>query len=204
MKILKIEPVTKTKYRIQLEGQLTFLLYKGELSRYHLSEGAEISIQDYQDICRNVLIKRAKMRAMYLLNSMGRTEHQLRQKLMQGEYPPEVVEEAMNYVKSFGYIDDMAYARSFILGRKDRKSRREISRSLREKGISSEIIEAVFEECYEEEDPKAAIEALLRKKNYDADSADRLQKQKMIGYLARKGFCYDDIRQVIQVSEWNA
>lgn len=204
MKIIKMEPVTKTKYRIYLDGQITFLLYKGELSRYRLREGKEISVPEYQDICRNVLAKRAKMRAMHLLNAMGRTEYQLRQKLTQGEYPPEVIEEAVEYVKSFGYIDDAAYARSFILGRKEKKSRREISRSLREKGIADDVIRDAFEECYEKEDPKAAIETLLRKRNYDPDRADRAQKQKMIGYLARKGFCYDDIRQVIQVSEWNA
>lgn len=204
MKILKIESVTKTKYRIYLEGQLTFFLYKGELSRYCLSEGTELSALEYQDICKQVLVKRAKMRAMHLLNTMGRTEHQLRKKLMQGEYPPEVIDEAVLYVKSFGYINDVAYAKNFILGRKERKSRREIEQSLREKGIDVEVIEASFEECYEKDDQKAAIKTLLRKKKYDPDRMDWEQKQKMIGFLARKGFDYDDIRQVIQVPEWNS
>ena len=36
MTVTKIEPVTKSKYKIYLDGQFAFVLYKGELSRYHI------------------------------------------------------------------------------------------------------------------------------------------------------------------------
>ena len=45
---------------------------------------------------------------------------------------------------------------------------------------------------------------VLRKKNYNPDTADKVQTPKILGYLTRKGFSYEDIRQVLQVSEWNA
>ena len=38
MTVTKIEPVTKSKYKIYLDGQFAFVLYKGELSRYHIEE----------------------------------------------------------------------------------------------------------------------------------------------------------------------
>ena len=125
MTVTKIETVTKTKYRIYLDGQITFLLYKGELSRYCLGEGVQITREQYQEILDSILVKRAKLRAMHLLNTMGRTEQQLRDKLQAGEYPPEVIDKAVDYVKSFGYINDLEYARNFILGRKSRKSRKQ-------------------------------------------------------------------------------
>ena len=37
------------------------------------------------------------------------TERQLRDKLRQGEYPQDVIEEAVAYVKSYGYVDDRKY-----------------------------------------------------------------------------------------------
>ena len=40
------------------------------------------------------------------------------------------VEAAIRYVKSFGYINDMEYARSFIDSRKDRKSKKELYAAL--------------------------------------------------------------------------
>ena len=66
------------------------------------------------------------------------------------------------------------------------------------------MIEEAFEECYDREDSKSAIEELMRKKRYSPETATEKEKQKMYGYLMRKGFAYEDVRQVIQVSGWNA
>lgn len=204
MTVTSIEAVTKTKYRIRLDGQITFLLYKGELSRYCLSEGAQISRQQYQEICCQTLQKRARLRAMHLLERMGRTEQQLREKLSSGEYPPEVIDGAVDYVKSFGYINDLEYARNFILGRKERKSRKELYYLLLTKGVDKEQIEQALEECYPSEDVQNVILGFLKKKGYDPETADLNTTKKIMASLMRKGFRYEDIRQVIQVSEWNA
>ena len=102
---------------------------------------------------------------MHLLTDMGRTESQLRSKLALGGYPEDIVGEAVEYVKSFGYIDDMEYARSFIESRKDKKSRKELYAALSQKGVEKELIEQAFEECYGNEDSRAAIEAILQKKS---------------------------------------
>lgn len=204
MIITKIEPVTKTKYRIYVEEQFAFVLYKGELSRFHLKEEGEISEETIRKIKEEVLVKRAKMRAMHLLNDMTRTEEQLRQKLRQGGYPEDVAETAISYVKSFGYINDEAYIRNFIDSRKDKKSRREIYALLGQKGVKGEQVEQILNEIYEEHSDREAIADILRRKRYDPETADDKERQRIYGYLVRKGFRYEDIRQVIQVSSWNA
>ncbi len=63
-------------------------------------------------------MKRAKLRAMHLLTAMARTESGLREKLRQGMYTEDVVDQAIAYVKSFGYIDDYKYAEQFVQSRK--------------------------------------------------------------------------------------
>ena len=70
---------------------------------------------------------------------------------------------AIAYVKSFGYINDLEYAKSFILGRKEKKSIREIRGMLLEKGVPEDLLEQAVGECYEKEDSQAAIRELLRK-----------------------------------------
>ncbi|MEG1505100.1 MAG: RecX family transcriptional regulator, partial [Lachnospiraceae bacterium] len=72
------------------------------------------------------------------------------------------------------------------------------------KGVNKELIEQALEACYSEEGEEAAIAAILRKKKFCPETADREQKQKMYGYLTRKGFRYENIRQVIQVYDGNA
>lgn len=133
MTVTKIEPLSKTRYKVYLDGQFAFTLYKGELSRYHIAEESVIE-DDIYDSLRLIVIKRAKLRAMHLLSDMGRTESQLRTKLKQGGYAEDAVEAAIRYVKSFGYINDMEYARSFIDSRKDRKSKKNFMRHFCKRG----------------------------------------------------------------------
>lgn len=201
MTVTKIEPVAKTRFQVYVDGQAAFVLYKGELSRYRIEEKKEMTEEVYAEILQKVVLKRAKARALHLLNDMGRTEAQLRTKLLQGGYPADVTESALDYVKSFGYLNDAEYARSFIEGRKNKKSRNELYAALCRKGIDREEAKVALEEYYDGEDERAAIEALLRKKKFDPDTADYMQKQKIAGYLMRKGFRYDEIRRVIEVSE---
>ncbi|MEZ3486731.1 MAG: RecX family transcriptional regulator [Lachnospiraceae bacterium] len=203
MIVTKIEPQagTKTRFRVHVDEETSFVLHKGELSRYHIEEGAELDDETYEEIVCKVLSKRAKARALHLLNDMGRTESQLRMKLLKGGYPEEVVDEAVAYVKSFGYINDAEYARSFIEGRKDRKSRMELYAALCRKGIAREEAEQALTDYYDGEDSRTAIEAILRKKKFDPQTADYIQKQKMGGYLMRKGFRYDEIRHALSIRE---
>jgi len=97
-----------------------------------------------------------------------------------------------------------AFAQYFVETSRGKKSRKEIYAQMCRKGLKSEDIEAAFEECYGSGDAREAIEAILRKKKYDPEEARWEDTRKILGYLTRKGFGYEDIRQVIQVSEWNA
>lgn len=199
MTVSRIEPVSKTRYKVFIDGQFAFALYKGELSRYHIADGSEIDENVYQILYKDN-VKRAKLRAMHLLSDMGRTESQLRTKLLQGGYPQKIVDEAITYVKSFGYINDREYARNFVESRKEKKSRKEIYAALCQKGLDSELIKEALDECYAGEDSLQAIKALLRKKGYHPGNADLKENQKIIGYLVRKGFQYEDIRKVVNLT----
>ena len=151
-----------------------------------------------------MICKRAKLRAMHLLEDMDRSESALREKLRQGLYPPEAVEAAISYVKSFGYLDDARYAENFVQSRKASKSRREILYQLCQKGVSREIAQQVIEECFDEQGETEAILKIIEKKRVDLRTATPEQMQKLYGHLARKGFRYEDIRQVIQNYDENA
>ena len=70
MVVTKVEAVTKTKYKVYIDGQFAFILYKGELSRFHIAEDQELSQEIYEKIRTEVILKRAKLRAMHLLNDM--------------------------------------------------------------------------------------------------------------------------------------
>ena len=204
MIVTKVEPLTKTKFKVYLDGQFAFVLYKGELSRFGIREGADIPEETERKIRIEVILKRAKLRAMHLLEDMDRTEAALRDKLLQGLCPPDIAQEAIEYVRSFGYVDDARFAENFIRSRQGTRSRREIRAALLKKGVSAELIDQAFEACYDESSEEAAIRRLLQKKKFDPGHIREEERQKLYAHLARKGFRYETVRQVIQNYEYDA
>ena len=171
MIVTKVEPLSKTKYKIYLNHQFAFVLYKGELRSYKISDGRELSEEELDEIREKILLKRAKKRAMHLLEDMDRSEAGLREKLKAGLYPEDLIEAAVTYVKSFGYLNDVRYAENFILARKSTKSKREILALLNRKGICSADIEKAFESCYGESEEVEAVRRILAKKKVDVTTS---------------------------------
>lgn len=143
--------------------------------------------------------KRAKLRCMHLLEKRDYTEKELRQKLTNGktEYTQEEMDSAIEYVKSFHYVDDGRYACKYIEAMSSRKSRRQIEQELYQKGVDKELIQEAFEmtgEVPEEEQ----IARWMEKRHYDPESADPKEKQKMYAFLARKGFRPENIQRALK------
>ena len=146
-------------------------------------------------------LKQAKIKALRLLECMERTEQQLRLKLKQKGFEDVVVEEAIQYVKSYGYINDASYAERFVINKQNSKSRREIYAMLLQKGIRKEDVDAAMEKQYRDEDAEEAIRRLCEKKHFVASESTDVEKKKIYDFLLRKGFRSDDIRRVLKVSE---
>lgn len=202
MVVTQISEASKSRCRIYIDGQFAFVLYKGELRRFHIEEEQELPEESYREIMTELLPKRAKLRCMNLLQSRDYTRKQLEDKLEQGDYPEECINEAIAYVASYGYIDDLRYARDFIEYHINSKSRMRIETDLTRKGIKGDVIRQAFEELDElgvEQDECAMIDDLLRKKHYCPDTATRQEQQRMYGFLYRRGFHADAIAKALSI-----
>lgn len=197
MVIERVEEYGKGKVTVYLEDGSSFAMYRRELRHFDLEPGAELTSEQFETIHRDILMPRARKRAMHLLEQMDRTEAQLCEKLRQNGYPEDIVEDAIAYVKKFHYVDDLRYASNYVRCRSQSKSWRQLSLELMRKGISREIVEQALGEEYEEADETAKIMRWVEKKHYDAGTADFKEKQKMYQFLMRKGFCSEDILRVI-------
>lgn len=196
MIVTQIAEASNSRRKIYLDGQFAFVLYKGELRKFHIKEGQELPPESYQEITAKILPKRAKLRCMNLLQSRDYTRKQLADKLAQGEYPQECIDEAIAYVESYGYLDDLRYAKDFIEYHISSKSRNRMEMDLMRKGIGRDLIRQAFEELDElgvEQDEAAMIRDLLNKKKYCAETATRQEQQRMYAFLYRRGFHADVI-----------
>ncbi len=144
-------------------------------------------------------IRRAKLRALHLLTAMDRTEANLREKL-QASYCAAAVENAIEYVKSYGYLDDDRYVRGYIESKSRTKSRRQIEQELIfNKGISKEAVARGFENA-RMEDVSEVIQKYMQKKRIDSENCNYEQKQKFFSYMLRKGFQIEDLKKVFDLT----
>lgn len=144
-------------------------------------------------------IRRAKLRALHLLTAMDRTEANLREKL-QASYGEEAVETAIEYVKSYGYLDDERYVKNYIESKSRTKSRRQIEQELIfRRGISKEAVARGFETAQMAEVTEV-IQKYLQKRKIDPTNCDHEQKQKFFAYMMRKGFQIEDLKKVFDLT----
>ncbi|MBR1771730.1 MAG: regulatory protein RecX [Lachnospiraceae bacterium] len=200
MQVTAIEALDKSRSSVYLDGEFAFVLYKGELRNYQIKVGEELSEERYREIVSEVLSKRAKLRAMKLLLQREYTTAQLREKLVQGHYPPACIEEAMAYVASYHYTDDVRYAVQYITLQEEKRSRRRIEQDLAGKGIARDVIEEAFaawEAQGGQQDEEAMIRSLLAKRKFDPQQADYAECRKQAAFLAGKGFSAEKIREIL-------
>ena len=202
MTVTSIKAYDRKRSEVLTDEGLRFVLYNAEITKLKLTEDAEIPAEILEEILTVLLPKRAKLRAMNLLKARDYTESRLRQKLIEGGYPEETVEEAVAYVASYGYVDDARYARSYIRSRMSTASRRRIETDLLQRGIDAETINTAFEELYADEllageDPELSqIRRQIEKKHIDPETATWEEKQKFLASMARRGFSPDKVRRV--------
>lgn len=201
MLVLTVEPIDKRRFKISCEGGFVFALYKGELGRYKIEEKKELSEADYLEILNEILFKRALQRVIYILKASDKSENEIRRKLELAYYPKEAIEHAVSAAKRYRYIDDANYCRKYVEASISRKSIRQISFELNQKGISKDIIQSALENVPDKE--RENIEKLLKKRGYMPEECSREDRQKHMAYLMRKGFLHDDIEHVLNNKDLN-
>lgn len=200
MIVTGISEMSKSRVKVEIDGEAAFVLYKGELRIYEIKEGNTLSREHYETLMQEVLPKRAKLRAMNLLRGRSYTRMQLLNKLIEGGYPTELAEDAVDYTESFGYVNDEQYVRDFIEYNKERKTRQRMLTDLMHRGISKQLFEQIFDEEVGEDSAgleEEQIKEWIRKKNFSPDEASMEDMRKMASFLYRKGFSFDTIRNVL-------
>ena len=161
-------------------------------------DNSHIKESDSLDIFGTEENKKATEKAMSLLLVQDRTEKGLYDRLVQAGFSEEASGFAVNYVKGYGYVDDFHFATHYLACRKGEKSRRELKYKLLAKGVSEEAIAAAFED-YSREDEYDALQKQLNKKlkGRRLSDVEYKEKQKIIAFLAGKGYEFSQIRHVM-------
>lgn len=96
-----------------------------------------------------------------------------------------------------GYIDDEKFARFWVENRNLTKgaSHRKLEAELRAKGVPTAIIDTSMADSMRNDDEEIQKIIAKKRKRYP-------DEQKLMQYLARQGFSYDDIKHALSTTEY--
>ena len=204
--ITQIDELDKKRCKIYVDQEYAFTIYKGELKDFELRINCPIEDKVYHIIKTEILPKRAKKRCLNLLQRRPYTERKLREKLEEGYYTEDIIEQAISYVKSFHYIDDYEYACQYIFYHKESESRKKIEEKLMIKGVGRDTLQKAFLNSYHDEKEVIEIEMeqakkLLQKKKYEPENTEWKEKQRIYAYLLRKGISSSVIKKAMTLQD---
>lgn len=197
MKITDIKQQVKRagRYSIFIDGKYSFSLSENELLNIGLRINQEYTKEEFEKLKQTAVLDKAYMRCLDLLARRARSDWEIRDYLKRKDYDGEVSKKTIERLSKAGYIDDEKFANSWVESRRLLKStsKRKLKMELKQKRIDEQTIDKVLEQ--DETDEKQVLKDLIEKKRGQSRYQD---EQKLIAYLMRQGFNYQDIKDVLE------
>lgn len=196
MKITKIEAQVKTlgRYSVFVDDKFAFGLSELALIESGIQKGQGITESELEAFKEESDIDKIYGRTLGLLARRPRSSWELRDYLKRKEQTTDRIEKILNKLSINGYVNDEDFARRWVESRRLLKStsKRKLQVELKQKRIPDEIIQRVLAD--DETNEQDVLRDLIAKKRTQTRYQD---KTKLMMYLSRQGYNYDDIKQVL-------
>lgn len=179
------------RYKLYLDGEYIGVFEAEILARHSLKTGEKYD----EDFFKDLVIENGDYacfnRGLSALEKSMKSEKMVKTYLKEKGYPNSCINKAIEKLKEYGYVDDEAFAESFISTYSSAKSKRKLKYDLMSKGIADYIIESKLESITDEDEREKCLkyaEKYIKNKEFDLKT-----KQKLYNHLAGKGYDYDEI-----------
>jgi regulatory protein len=194
---LVVQKRDKDRVSVFLDGQ--FALGLAAAIAADLRVGQVLSAEDIEDLERKDQAHKAKKIALRFVSYRPRSVYELQTHLQRKSYEEKIIDQVVEYLKGLDLLDDVAFANYWVEQRETfrPRSRFALGQELRQKGISREVIETALEEI---DDTAAARRAVEKRVIRWAGLPEDAFKEKVAGYLQRRGFTYEVIKEILEIS----
>ncbi len=201
MKITGIKQQVKRagRYSVFVDGKYVFSLSEVALLDSKLASGQELSKQQVVDYKRLSADDKLYNQTLRYVALRPRSQWEISYYLERKKTSPSLLETILNKLSIVGLIDDGKLAEAYVHDRRLLRptSRRKMASKLRKKRISDDIIQRVLAE--EDGEEQTALQEVITSKRRQSKYQDDL---KLMQYLARQGFSYNDIKAALQDSSF--
>ena len=195
------------RYNIFIDSEFAFGINGVELLHHKLVVGMKIDQSLFDKLQNELEFAKVRDAAVGYLGYRQRSIKEMRNKLAAKEFSQANIDRVVDLLIKGGYLDDVQFAAAFI-GQKSKMSnqgKRKIVAELLHKGVAKDDIVAAYNQVFDEEekegDLEAALRALgkkLRNRSIDDIKGDPKEVQRLMAFLARRGFSYDVVRAALK------
>jgi len=191
---LKLQKRNKNRVNVYLDGE-----FAAGLSRIvagWLQIGQEISEEKLADLLAKDEVEIALQRAVNFISLRPRSEKEVRQNLYKHKTDEETIQTVLEKLRRGGLVDDSGFAEMWVENRsKFRPRGRSLLRmELRQKGIQDPVIEDNLQDV---DEGSLAYRAAQKQARKYAHLERQEFRKKLSGFLARRGFPYAIIYDII-------
>jgi regulatory protein len=164
-----------------------------------LRVGQKMSEREIKELINDDLHEKAFQSALHFLSFRNRSEYEIRKNLLRKGFEENEISEVIDSLKARGYLDEESFAREWVENRSLSKprGRRLLEYELHQKKVDQEKIELALQGIPDEFSLalKAASKVKYRYEKLDHD----VFCKKLTGFLNRRGFDFDAIRDVRKI-----
>lgn len=192
---------SKEVFEVVFEDETKLLLNYNIFEKYKVSVDMDFSETKIQEMKYFSDIERAKSRAINYISGKLKTKYEVRLKLKEKDFTEDIIDEVIDILEKEEYLNDRLYCEVFIEDKKQLNGygKNKIKSLLIQKGISKSVFEDFLDEFEYEEEFDNALKMGIKKLNLLSNEEDVFKKkQKLINYLAYRGFSFDVINDVLR------
>jgi regulatory protein len=201
--ITAIEPQVKRPDRVSVfvNGEFALGMHLEVAAAAGLRVGQTVNVEKLQELARAEELRRVRDSALYFLGYRDRSRLEVRRRLTQKGYEPELIEETLQALARSGLINDAEFSRSWVRARTGSRPMgpNRIAAELRQKGIERELIEEALAPVDPETELGLALAAGRRKVDQLREEDPRMARQKLGAALMRRGFSWDICSKALDI-----
>ena len=181
-----------TRYSIYVGDKYTFSLSDLELSNSGLRVGAELSSDMLNELISSSVESKAYNAAITQLSYRRRSTKEITDYLQRKDFSAETIKSVVEKLSEISMINDMDFAKAWVADRQllRPRSKKVLMLELMKKGISRDDYAEALNGVSAESQAKTLDDLIEKKLN----STQYKDKNKLIAYLARSGYSYNDIK----------
>ncbi len=191
----------KEVFEVIFEDETKLLLNYNIFEKYKVSVDMDFSEDEILEMKYFSDIERAKSRAINYISGKLKTKYEVRLKLKENGFAEEIIDEVLDILEKEEYLNDKIYCEIFIEDKRKLNGygKNKVKSLLIQKGISKNIFEDFLDEFEYDEEFDNALKMGIKKLNLLSNEEDKFKKkQKIINYLAYRGFGFDVINDVLK------